>query len=87
MKEVAALSQGRVSLSTGTLFGALKRLLGKAWIHRVPMADEVPDGRGRKYYSLTRLGRRALDAETVRLRELVAIAGRRFASGAQSSVD
>jgi DNA-binding PadR family transcriptional regulator len=87
MKEVEALSQGRVKLSTGTLFGAIKRLLGKEWIHRVSVAEETADGRGRKYYALTRRGRRILEAEIQRLRELVAIAGQRFASGAPGSVD
>ena len=35
LKDVAALSEGRVQLSTGTLYGALKRLLGQEWIQRV----------------------------------------------------
>jgi DNA-binding PadR family transcriptional regulator len=87
MKEVESLSQGRVKLSTGTLFGAIKRLLGKDWIRRIAAVDEASDGRGRKYYTLTTRGRQVLDAETHRLQELVAIAGRRFATGAQRGVD
>ena len=87
MKEVTALSGGRVSLSTGTLFGAIKRLLRKEWIQRVSPVQETSDGRGRKYYQLTRRGRRVLQAETHRLRELVALGDRRIPSGAQGSVD
>ncbi len=87
MKEVESLSQGRVKLSTGTLFGAIKQLLGKDWIRRIAAVDEASDGRGRKYYTLTTRGRQVLDAETHRLQELVAIAGRRFATGAQRGVD
>ena len=35
MKEVQELSEGRVVLSTGTLYGALKRLLDEGWIIRL----------------------------------------------------
>lgn len=74
MKEVEDLSDGRVALSTGTLYGALKRMLDAAWIARVedPEADE--SARERKAYRLTMLGRRILEAETARLRKLVGMA-------------
>lgn len=74
LKEVEALSEGRVTLSTGTLYGALKRMLDGGWIERV--ADPEPDesNRERKAYRLTKLGRRILEAETVRLRRLVGLA-------------
>jgi DNA-binding PadR family transcriptional regulator len=78
MKDVEALSDGRLSLSTGTLYGALKRLLDQDWIERVDEteADEPrgEPGRPRKAYRLTRLGRRSLEAETARLERLVAAA-------------
>jgi DNA-binding PadR family transcriptional regulator len=71
LKEVSNLSEGRVKLSTGTLYGAIKRLLDQDWILRVD--DPIPNGtdRERKSYELTDLGRRALNAETARLRKLV----------------
>ena len=87
MKEVEALSQGRVTLSTGTLYGAIKRLLKVGWIRRIDMPDEDSDGRGRKFYTLTDRGRWILNAEASRLRELVAIAGKRLAHGASHSGD
>jgi DNA-binding PadR family transcriptional regulator len=34
MKDVRSLSNARVRLSTGTLYGALKRLLEQGWIER-----------------------------------------------------
>lgn len=79
LKEVEALSEGRVLLSTGTLYGAIKRLLEQAWIERV--ADPEPDGseRERKAYRLTILGRRMLEAETERLDRLIAAARPRLA--------
>ena len=40
MKDVQALSDSRVGLSTGTLYGALKRLLDGGRVRRV---DEVQD--------------------------------------------
>jgi DNA-binding PadR family transcriptional regulator len=74
MKETAALSDGRVQLSTSTLYGAIKRLLEQGWIERVEAPAGVEDGRERKDYRLTELGRRILRAETGRLQSLVAIA-------------
>jgi len=74
LKEVENLSEGRVNLSTGTLYGAIERLLDQNWIRRVN--DPIPNGtnRQRKAYDLTELGRRALNAEIARLRKLVSVA-------------
>lgn len=79
MKDVENLSESRVTLSTGTLYGALKRLLEQGWIDRV--ADPEPDEseRVRKHYALTRLGRQILDAEVVRMQSLVMTAQLRTA--------
>ncbi len=74
LKEVEALSEGRLLLSTGTLYGAIKRLLEHEWIRRVN--DPIPNGtdRQRKAYALTEQGRNALNAEIARLRKLVSVA-------------
>ena len=74
LKETEALSEGRVKLSTGTLYGAIKRLLDGGWIRRVD--DPLPPGtkRERKAYALTEQGRRVLHAEIERLRKLVSVA-------------
>jgi DNA-binding PadR family transcriptional regulator len=74
MKETAGLSDGRVRLSTSTLYGAIKRLLDQSWIERAPIASGVENGRERKAYQLTDIGRRILNAETVRLQSLVTVA-------------
>jgi DNA-binding PadR family transcriptional regulator len=78
MKDVEALSEGRIRLSTGTLYGALKRLLDQDWIERVdetgPRTGQGEPGRPRKAYRLTRIGRRSLEAETARLERLVSAA-------------
>ena len=74
LKEVEALSEGRVRLSTGTLYGAIKRLLDDGWIRRVD--DPLPNDteRQRKAYALTEQGRWVLNAEIERLRKLVNVA-------------
>lgn len=79
MKEVETLSTGRVELSTGTLYGALKRLWEQEWIERVDDGGQEEGGRPRKAYCLTNLGRRVLEAEISRLEALVSAARLRTA--------
>ena len=76
LKDVEALSNGKVSLSTSTLYGALGRLLDQGLIERVPNEEEENTGPGlpRKAYILSETGRRVLEAETDRLQSLVAVA-------------
>ena len=59
--EVAELSQGRVQLKIGSLYGVLGRLTADGLIE--PDREEAHDGRLRRYFRLTRNGRRALAAE------------------------
>lgn len=73
MKDVQTLSENRIVLSTGTLYGALKRLLELDWIERVDDPDATGN-RERKAYVLTTRGRRVLKAEAERLEKLVKIA-------------
>jgi DNA-binding PadR family transcriptional regulator len=77
MKDVQQLSQGRVLLSTGTLYGALKRLLELGWIERVDDPGAGENGRERKAYRLTQIGQAALDSEIERLNGLLSAAGQR----------
>jgi len=67
--EVADLSQGRVKLKIGSLYGALERLAAERLIE--PDRDEAHDGRLRRYYRLTQDGQRAL-AEEAELRAATA---------------
>ncbi len=80
MKDVRALSEKRVILSTSTLYTALKRLLEQGWIRREddPAASRE-SGRERKVYGLTELGRRVLETEVERLDSLVFAARQRAA--------
>ena len=72
MKDVKALSRGRVNLSTSTLYTAIGRLLDQGLIARLSEEEqEAAPGLPRKSYALTELGRRVLEAETVRLQNMV----------------
>ena len=76
LKDVESMSGGRVLLSTGTLYGALERLLDHGWIERVE-EDNTP--RDRRTYRLTSGGRRNLQMEIERMRQLTKLAALRMA--------
>ena len=69
VREVAELSDGQVKLKIGSLYGVLDRLATEELIE--PDREEAHDGRLRRYYRLTRDGRRAL-AEEAELRAATA---------------
>jgi DNA-binding PadR family transcriptional regulator len=76
MKDAESLSEGRVVFSTGTLYGAIKRLLEAGYIVRADTQEHYE--RGRKDYLLTDLGRRVLAEEIQRLRTLASVGARRL---------
>ena len=76
LKEVERMSAGRVVLSTGTLYGALSRLLDQGWIERFA-EDNSP--RDRQAYRLTSRGRKNLQLEVERMRHLTKLATARIA--------
>ena len=72
MQEVLNRTTGKVRLWPATLYGSIKRLIEADLIEESNErpAPELDDAR-RRYYRLTALGRRVLDAECERLQELV----------------
>jgi len=76
LKDVEEMSDGRVKLSTGTLYGALRRLLDEGWIQRF---EEEDSSRGRQAYRLTPAGQRNLQLEASRLKHLARVANLRVA--------
>ncbi|MEU8380860.1 helix-turn-helix transcriptional regulator, partial [Streptosporangium sp. NPDC048865] len=76
IKAVRELSEERVRLGAGTLYGALDRLAGDGLVTVVK--EEVVSGRHRRYYDLTGHGRQVLTEETDRLARLAATAQRRL---------
>jgi DNA-binding PadR family transcriptional regulator len=76
LQDVERSSGGRVRLSTGTLYGALTRLLEEGWIQRF---EEEEASRDRRAYRLTPKGRRNLQMEVERMRHLTKLAALRLA--------
>ncbi|MGA3044057.1 MAG: helix-turn-helix transcriptional regulator [Bryobacteraceae bacterium] len=74
MQEVLERTGGKVRLWPATLYGTLKRLMDAELIEESAArpAPEDDDAR-RRYYRLTRLGRRVLAAESERLEDLVRV--------------
>lgn len=74
LKEVALRTAGEVKLSTGTLYGIIKRLLNDGLI--VERRDRLAahDDERRRYYRLTIQGRAIAAAEAARLEKVVALA-------------
>ena len=81
VRRAAELSDGAVSLSTGTLYALLDRALEAGLI----TAGEpyVEGGRQRRDYALTPAGRTALDAEAQRLAHAARTVSRRLRATAQ----
>jgi DNA-binding PadR family transcriptional regulator len=75
LKDIELLSEGRVHLSTGTLYGALRRLLDSGWIERFRTEDTSRD---KQTYRLTGAGRSVLQQEHDRMKQLTRIASLRL---------
>ena len=75
IKDIEELSHGRVRLSTGTLYGALRRLLVDGWIQRFRQEDTSRD---KQAYRLTAEGRSQLEAELERMKQMTRAAAARL---------
>ena len=75
LKDVEALSGNRVRLSTGTLYGAIHRLLQEGWIERWEQDDVSRD---KQAYRLTKSGRSRLQTELDRLEHITRVASARL---------
>ena len=75
MQEVQVRTEGRTRLGPGTLYGAIKRMLGGGIIEETEeRPDPQLDDQRRRYYRLTDTGRRLAVAEAERMAELVRVA-------------
>jgi DNA-binding PadR family transcriptional regulator len=66
IKRAESISGGSVRLTTGTLYGALDRLVRQGLV--VSDGEEEVDGRLRRYYRITDDGAEAVRAEAGRMR-------------------
>ena len=77
-RDVEELSEGRIRLTAGTIYGALNRLSEEGLV--APAGEQQVQGRRRRYYRLTPAGHSILAAEVERLRSSAAALGGRVAS-------
>jgi DNA-binding PadR family transcriptional regulator len=82
MSEVEVVTEGSVTMGPGTLYGTVKRMLNAGLVEET---DERPDpeldDERRRYYRLTGLGERVLDAEVARMKQLARAATARRTVG------
>jgi DNA-binding PadR family transcriptional regulator len=72
MQDVAARTEGKVQLSAGTLYSAIRRMLEQGLIEELAESpDPSSSDERRRYYRLTRFGKRVAAAEVGRLNTLV----------------
>ena len=74
LKEVAVRTGGEVRLSTGTLYGIVKRLLNDGLIVELRHRPGENDDERRRCYRLTPKGREIAALEAERLEKVVALA-------------
>jgi DNA-binding PadR family transcriptional regulator len=84
MSEVEVVTEGSVTMGPGTLYGTVKRMLNAGLVEET---DERPDpeldDERRRYYRLTGLGERVLDAEVARMEQLARTATARRTVGSR----
>jgi len=77
MQYISTLTNGRVNLGAGTLYGAINLLLEKGWITTV-------GGNGRKkLYVISPKGKNVLETEVLRLAELLSLGKKIFTNISQ----
>jgi len=78
MQEVLERTNGTVHIWPATLYGTLQRMIADGLIEE---SDERPgpelDDARRRYYRLTRFGRKVLDLECERLQEMLRMVQRK----------
>src|SRR3954453_10701709 len=72
MQDVAARTDGRVRLSAGTLYSAIRRMLEQELIEELRVSPDPASGdERRRYYSVTQVGRDVALAEARRLNDML----------------
>lgn len=69
MQETLQLSNGRVKIGSGTMYGAVSNMLKKRWINEVRSVSG--EEKNKRMYELTDIGLEIIETEIARLRELV----------------
>jgi DNA-binding PadR family transcriptional regulator len=74
--EIERATKGAIRLGPGTLYRSLKEMTQGGLVDEVAAPKEDEDPR-RKFYQITKVGRKALEAEASRYEHIVEIARRR----------
>ena len=81
IQQTKLLSDGRMRLTAGTLYGALDRLQAEGLVAQD--GEEIVNGRCRRYYRLTSLGQGLLEEEAARLAASARIVTERLTAPSQ----
>lgn len=78
MLEVEERTGGKVQLGAGTLYGALKRMVGRGLIEEVKkeQSEAGAETSRRRYYRITEFGVRVLAADISRMKGIIGVADR-----------
>jgi DNA-binding PadR family transcriptional regulator len=68
IQEISEMTDGRVVLGPGTLYGAINSMVSKGWIH---LYSEEKESRKKKEYLITERGIEVFNQEVKRLSELL----------------
>jgi len=87
MQEVTRRVGGQVKMGPGTLYGSIKRMLADGLIEEAgERPDPALDDERRRYYRLTSFGLRVLQAEVLRLQQLVRLARSKQVMGGSEAI-
>jgi len=74
-REILKCTDGKLNLGAGALYGSIARMLERGFVvESGERPDPHLDDERRRYYRITPLGRRVVQAEALRMRELVMLA-------------
>jgi len=74
-REILQRTSGKLNLASGALYGSINKMLEESLIvESEERPDSHLDDERRRYYRITPLGRRVLQAEALRLRFLLKLA-------------
>jgi DNA-binding PadR family transcriptional regulator len=68
IQDVSEMTDKRVTLGPGTLYGAINSMLAKGWIS---LYSEDKESRKKKEYLITNTGKKTFQNEVTRLNELI----------------
>ena len=87
MQEVTRRAGGQVKMGPGTLYGSIKRMLADGLIEETgERPDPALDDERRRYYRLTSFGLRVMQAEVLRLHQIVLLAQSKQVMGGSEAI-